>query len=89
MFKTRGGGGKGHLNNVKKTLHYWLMMASLITKDTEQPTCWRHPQPSVPSPPNRPSPPSRELLCFHLVLLIMKGFLKSMIMDMMPMMILV
>ena len=31
MFKTRGGGGvKGRLNNVKKKLHYWSRMASLI-----------------------------------------------------------
>ena len=30
MFKTRGGGIKGRLNNVKKKLHYWYLMASLM-----------------------------------------------------------
>ena len=32
MFKTRGGGGgvKGRLNNVKKKLHYWYLMASQV-----------------------------------------------------------
>ena len=30
MIRTRGGGVKGRLNNVKKKLHYWCRMASLM-----------------------------------------------------------